>query len=308
MTLTYAIVEDFIEMKDLKKSGIVVNMTELGRTKIEQYLVRATRFIQRNTRRDFFPWRETRRYPVPHAFYDLSVRRFPSAHLNLDQDLLEVFELNNGQQIVPEEYFYPLEHNIKPHSALAIKFPMYWGGLFGGSVPYSRYDEAVIQVDALWGYAENTGGWRYPEDFWIDADYGLESAMSDSSVALSVTDLENRVDLLGEKPFLSGRLLKIDDEYIEVMAANTTTNTVSIRRGVRGSTAAEHDEGAPIYRWRVIEDIVEACLQIAKTWREADLAVGGRIGVSDVSPGAEISIPSDPMMTLKSYQRSMILE
>lgn len=308
MALTYAVRADFIEMKDLTKSGIVVDLSEIGRTKIDQYLLRATRFIQRYTRRDFFPWRQTRKYPVPYAFYDLAVRHFPSAHLQLDQDLLEVFALNNGEEDISSDYYFPLEANIKPHHIIAIKFPKYWGGAFGGVSPFRRVDEPIIAVDALWGYADNKGGWRYPDDFWIDTRYTLEATLTDVSQTVGITDLADKFDDLGEKPFVSGRLLRIGTEYIEIIASSETTNTITVRRGARGSEAQEHIAGTPVYRWRVLEDITEACLQIAKTWREADISAGSRIGVSDVSPGAELSIPSDPLTILKSYARSMLLE
>lgn len=308
MALTYAVLEDFIEMKDLNKSGIIVDISEIGRTKIEQYLVRATRFIQRHTRRDFFAWRETRKYPVPYAFYDLALRRFPSAHLQLDQDLLEVYNLNNGQEDVAPDFYFPVDLNIKPHYALALKFPKYWGGAFGGVSPVRRFDEGIIEIDGLWGYAENTGGWRYPEDFWIDTQFTLTADLSDSSTVINIPSLSTRQDVIGEKPFVAGRMLRIGDEFLEIIAANTDTNTITVRRGARGSTALTHLVGTLIERWRVIEDITEACLQIAKTWREADISAGGRIGVSDVSPGAELSIPTDPLTILKSYSRSMILE
>ena len=308
MPLTYAVAEDFIEMKDLTKSGIVVNISDIGRDKIESYLLRATRFIQRHTRRDFFPWRETRSFPIPHAFHNLSMRRYPAAHLIVDQDLIEIFTLNNGSEDVDPSFYYNIETNIKPHYGIAIKFPKYWGGLFGGVSPYKRYDEPIITVDALWGYAENIGGYRYPTDFWISTNYALESALNATDTGFGITNVDERVDDVGENPFVKGRLLRIDDEYMEVTSVNTTTDVVSVKRGVRGSTASEHDVNSLVDRWRVIDDIVEACLQIAKTWREADLAVGGRVGVSDVSVGAEIAIPSDPMGILDSYQRSQVLE
>ena len=308
MALTYAVLQDFIEMKDLGKSGIVVDMSDKGRTKIEQYLLRATRYIQRHTRRDFFPWRETRKYPIPYTFYDLAVRRYPSAHLILDQDLIDVYVLNNGQEDIDDIYFYPLELNIKPHYAIAVKFPKYWGGMYGGVTPFTRFDEGLISVDGLWGYAENTGGWRYPDDFWINTQFSLTATLSDNSTVISIPSLGTQQDVLGEKPFVAGRLLKIEDEFIEIITDSIDTNTITVRRGARGTTAVEHLSGTLIERWRVIEDITEACLQIAKTWRESDISAGGRIGVSDVSPGAELSIPSDPLTILKSYSRSMILE
>lgn len=308
MALTYAITEDFIEMKDLKKSGIVVDLSETGRVKIQQYLVRATRYIQRHTRRDFFPWRETRQFAIPYAYYDLAVRRFPTAHLQLDQDLIEVFSLNNGQEDLSPNFYYPIDTNIRPHYAIAIKFPKYWGGAFGGVSGLRRFDEPTISIDALWGYTENTGGYRYPDDFWIDTLYALESDLNDTSTIINITTPTDRFDEIGENPFAAGRLLRIEDEYLEIIAVENSTNTVTVRRGARGSTAGSHLANTPVQRWKVIEDITEACLQIAKIWREADISAGSRIGVSDVSPGAELSIPSDPLTIIKSYARSMLLE
>lgn len=311
MTLTYALVEDFFSMKDVKKpdsTGVFLPVTEeqYNRDRVKTYLLRATRFIQRYTRRDFYPWVETREYPIPYAFHDLSLRRFPSAHLILDQDLTEILSVNNGNENIDSAYYYPLELNIKPHYAIAIKFPKYWGGWFGGVTPFKRYDEGIVAVKAVWGYTENTGGWRYPDDFWVNTGKTLPSLINDSVTQIDITNATADYDQIGERAFLEGRLLKIDDEFLEITGIDNTKITVI--RGARGTEAKEHNSGSLIRRWKVIEDIVEACLQIAKTWREADISAGSRIGVSDVSSGAELSIPSDPLRILASYHRSLILE
>lgn len=311
MTLTYALVEDFFEMKDVKKPNVAgislpIDSETYNRDRVKSYLVRATRFIQRYTRRDFYPWVETREYPIPYAFHDLSLRRFPSAHLIVDQDLAEILSIYNGVETIDPAYYYPLELNIKPHYAIAIKFPKYWGGWFGGVTPFKRYDEGIVAVTAVWGYTENTGGSRYPYDFWINTGEELPLALNNSETQITITNATTIYDQIGERAFLEGRLLKIDNEFLEVTGVDDTKITVI--RGARGTTAVIHDVGASISRWRIIEDITEACLQIAKTWREADISNGSRIGVSDVSAGAELSIPSDPLRILASYHRSLILE
>jgi hypothetical protein len=302
MPLTYALLEDFIEMKDLKKSGIVVDMSDKGREKIETYLVRATRFVQRYTRRDFLPWRQTRLFAIPYAFHNLSIRRFPSAKLAMDQDLLQVHSISNGSYQLPDDGYYLMELNIKPHHSVALKFPYYWGS---GTI-MSRFDEGTISIDAIWGYAESSGGYRYPDDFWIDTTFSLTAQLNETATQIAHNDIKFIKDELYEKAFIPGRLLLIDEEMIEVI--NVDDDVVYIRRAVRGTTRSIHAEDSKVYRWKVLEDITEACLQIAKIWREADLSAGNRIGVSDVSPGAELSIPSDPLRILNSYQRSMLLE
>lgn len=299
MFLTYATVDDFLQMKDLAKSGLIT-VSDTGKNKIDTYLERATRYIQRQTRRQFFPWIETRKFPVPHAFYDLAMRRFPGANLNVDQDLLEAQLVFNGQTIVPPTSYYLLEANIKPHFTVALKFPYYWGGLFGGSYPFNRYDTPIITVTGIWGYAD----YNYPYEFWIDT-FTVAPVLDDSQTTFEVEDVQI-IDNFGQQAFTVGRFIRIEDEFMLVVARNITTNILTVQRGIRGSTAVAHAVDKPITRWRVIEDITEVTLQIAKIWRESDIAAGGRIGVSDVSTGVEISIPADPLKILASYQRSMI--
>lgn len=297
--LTYASIEDFKQMKDLGKAGIVAIPTSAD-DKIDIYLERATRFIDRFTRRQFYPWRETRTYPVPYAYYDLTIRRFPSAHLKLDADLLEVFTVNNGVKDLEADDFYLIEKNVYPKSIVVLKFPNYWGGLTQTAL--RRYDQPILSIDSMWGYAD----YQYPAEYWIDTNEVVEAGgITDTQTTLTFVNVDGDDDW-GKVRISENYLIRIEDELIEVVSTNTTSNTATVKRGVRGTTKAAHDEGTTITRWRVIEDIVEACLQIAKTWREADLAAGGRIGVSDVSTGAELSIPSDPLNTIKMYARSIL--
>lgn len=306
MSLTYGTVYDFMVMKDIRKSGIVVDLEEKGREVVKDYLEKATRYIEKNTRRSFYPWIEERVFEIPHAWNDLTMRRYPSAHLILDQDMLEIITVNTGAGIIDSSYYYPIEHNIKPHYGIAIKFPKSWGGSYGAVTGIRRYDEAVIKIKAVWGYAENSGGYRYPNDFWINTNGSINTDINASQTTITITSASTLMDNLNKKSFVEGRLIKIDEEFIEVTSSNATQ--ITVLRGVRGSTPATHLNETPIYRWRVIEDIVSACLQVASIWREADIQVGGRLGVSDVSSGAELSIPTDPAKIIQTYQRSMLLE
>lgn len=300
--LTYATRADFIEMVDLGKGGIVSPLPSDSNDKIDQYLRRATRYIKKQTRRDFFPWIETREYTVPYAYYDLAIRRFPSAHLKLDQDLLEIFVLNNGVEDVDSDFYYPLEHNIYPKDVIAIKYPKYWGGQFGGVSPFKRYDEPIVTVQGLWGFHD----FDYPREAWVDTLEDVEAGgINATQTALQFTDTEG-VDAFGLTRVTLGSLLRIENELLEVTAVDTDTDVVTVLRGVRGSTAAAHDENTDIKRWRVVDDIVECTLNVAKTWREADVSAGGRMGVSDVSVGVEIGIPADALEIIKSYQRSLV--
>ena len=299
--ITYATTDDFLEMKDIGKSGIIV-VSNSSVNKIDVYLERATRYIDKATRRYFAPRYETRQYSVPYAVHDLAMRRYPSSHLGLDMDLLEVVTLDTGQGIIDSDGYFLLEHNLYPKNIIALNPPNYWGGGYGGG-SIGRYDSPVLLVTGFWGYAD----YGYPYEFWVDTAATIEAGgITATQTVLTVTDATIEDDL-GHTSFEQGRLLRVDNELMEIIVVNDpAANNVTVRRGVRGTIKVAHDEGTTITKWRVEEDIQEVCLQVAKTWREADIAAGGRIGVSDVSPGAELSIPTDPQEILRSYHRSML--
>lgn len=299
--LTYITVQEFLDIKDSTKTGIVTANTDSD-GKILSYLKKATRYIERYTRRRFFPYIERQEYPVPYAALDLRVRRFPSAHMKLNQDLLETITVNNGVQDLEPDDYYLLEHNVYPKTIIGVRFPNYWGGMYGGGSYYKRYDEAVVYVTGIWGYAD----FDYPRNNWINTGETVPIGGIDATqTTLSLINTDGE-DENGETRFLVGKMVRINNEFMEVNAVNNTTNVITVKRGIHGSTASTHESGDIIYTWRVVDDIREVTYQIAKLWREAGIATGGRIGVSDVSVGAELGIPNDPLMIMKSYQRSLV--
>ncbi|RMG88670.1 MAG: hypothetical protein D6712_03175 [Chloroflexi bacterium] len=303
--LTYATVDDFIKMRELDKVGLTVGVMDKERDNIRAYLMRATSFAQRYTRRDFFPARQVRKFPIPHTFFDLSIRRLPYANLYVDQDLLEVYSIDNNGQILNSTDFYLIDNNVMPYYGIALSATAQSGWRVYG---FARHEEPIISVDALWGFATNSSGKRYPDDYWINTTVSLSADIDDTTTTISIPTPSTVRDNLWQYAFTEGRLLKIEDEFMVVMSVDDSANAITVQRGARGSTAASHLSGNVIYRWNVPEDIVEAVLQIAKTMREADVSIGGRIGVSDVSPGVELSMPADALRILTSYQRSMVLE
>ena len=298
--ITYATLDEFKNMKDFEKTGLVT-LPAAALDKIRDYLKMGTRYIERTTKRSFVPYYATKTYPVPHRFHDLAIRRFPTANLRLDEDLLEVVTMNNGvSDLVESTDYFLLENNIYPKNLVALKFPNYWGGISG--INLKRYDEPVINITGFWGFADK----MYPINFWVDS---LEvigvGGITASTTTITVLNADGS-DSMDELRFTENMMLRIDDELLEVTDVNTTTNVLTVLRGVRGSTAAIHAAGTQITRWRVIDDIKQVCLQVAKTWREANIAVGGRIGVSDVSAGVEIGIPADPLAIIKMYVKTIL--
>lgn len=302
MALTLATVDDFVEMKDINKTGVIsVSALTSGYDKIESYLRRATRYIERMTRREFFPYYAQKSYPIPHQFTDLRMHRYPTAHIKLHDDLLEVTEFLFETTEIPNGEYYLMESNLYPKTTAVIRLPSSIGLTSIAST--RRFDEPVIHITGVWGYSDYV---RYPHDAWLDTNETVPIGGLTSDATSFVASDTDSYDENFRKRFVKGRLLKINNEFIEVTDVNNTSNTVTIKRGARGSVANLHSEGDIIYSWQVTQDIVEATLQIAKTWRESDIAAGSRLGVSDYSAGVEVNIPADPARIVKSYERSVL--
>ena len=292
--LTYATPDDFKAVKQIGNSGTVVVPTS-ATDLILRDLMSATRYIQRVTRRDFFPWFETRSFPVPHRYLNLRLRRFPTAILELDNDLLEAHVVNNGVNdlTISTEYFL-MEPNMYPKSAIHVKFPAYWGGFTGIT---SHYAEPVLHVTGLWGYADH----RYPDEAWIDTGETVPvGGLTSNATTISVTNAD-RNDAWGNSAFSVPSLLRIEDELLVTTAK--ATGVVTVTRGVRGSTAAAHVAGTSIKRWRVAEDIRQATLQIARIWRESNASVNNQLGIADSGASSEGSVPGDVLSIVKMYIR-----
>lgn len=121
-----------------------------------------------------------------------------------------------------------------------------------------------------WNYCDSTGAprqlslpgiWGFHRDYahaWLAVDALAAAIISTTATTLTVADADGD-DSNGLPYRISpGHLLKIDAEYLEVVAVNTTTNVVTVKRGVNGTTAATHLISAVVYRWQVEEVIQRA--------------------------------------------------
>ena len=104
--------------------------------------------------------------------------------------------------------------------------------------------------DGIFGFSD-----RSYANSWVSRttmnNGGQLSASATSIILTSVTNIDT-LDYI-----------RIEDEFMQVTAIDTDTNTVTVLRGVNGSTAATHDDSTTVYVWLVNDAIRLACTRLS---------------------------------------------
>ena len=142
----------------------------------------------------------------------------------------------------------------------------------------------TVEIAGQWGW------WRHLKRATETAN-AIADATTESVTVSSRTDVE------------AGHTLLIDSEqvYVKSYAANTLT----VVRGVNGTTAASHSSGAAIDIYEYPGPVVEATIiQTSRLWRRKDGGFGGTGGLpgSGVS-GVSAGIDPDVALLLGQYRK-----
>src|SRR5574340_58780 len=249
---------------------------------IETLLVGASRYIDQQTGRHFYPIIKTRYYDVPTGEeYDPRV-------LRVDDDLLEVLTLTNGDGVaIPST-----EYNLKPKNDSAA----YGIRLIDNSTYIWASDGAgdthdVIQVLGVWGYHN-----RYNLAWLLG---------STANEAMDAT--ETAFDVTSGTGFAVGNIIRFDNElgYVSAVATNTLTTT----RGENESTAATHDTAIDVDIWQVQGDIKMYCMEIVQNvyGMRSGQSSAGRVTVT--AAGVVIrpeEVPPMVAQALKGYRNILL--
>jgi len=274
---------EYISLDDLKLYIEIDDDDGSDDPLLEGLCYTASRMIDGTTRRFFYPKIETRDYDHP---------QHDDGRLKLDGDLLVVdtFTTNNGDtEISASDYFLMTgtSYNLPPYERIVLKRD--------GTQPnllYSGTIQKANQLIATWGYHEDyDNAWQSSNDVVKDAA-GISAAVTSITV-----DNADGADIYGNTPrFKTQTLLKIDDEFISLVAKDTTTNILTVIRGVNGSTAASHALNAPIYIYQPEADIHHAARRLAGwLYAQKDTPYSNRLvipqaGTIEIPSGAPIDV------------------
>lgn len=258
---------------------------------LRHFCTAASRIFDGSTRRRFYPRSETRHYDHP----------ADATRLKVNDDLLEVvtFTTQNGDEEVSSDDYYLMcgrSYNLIPYDRLVMKTD--------GDVPVLLYSDRLQKANAL------TGIWGYHED-WTNAWQSSNDAVADdplttAATTLTVTNVSGK-DIYGLSPrFKVQMLLKIEDEYLYVTGKNESADTLTVRRGVNGTTAAEHAAATTVYVYRPMEEIAHATRRLA-AWLYAQRNTPYVEQLASVEIGGVIIIPKaapvDVQATAAMYRR-----
>ncbi|MBA4420269.1 MAG: hypothetical protein C0391_03905 [Anaerolinea sp.] len=239
-----------------------------------QYLLfiqQVSREIELISRRLFYPYIGTRNYDTPE-----------DDTLIIPDDLVSITTLKNGDgsTISSDDYkLYPL--NKSP------KYKIVHTGTIGWLLNSLGQRYGAIELAGVFGYVED-----YANGF--ESTGATLSAAISSSTATSCTCTTGKVK--------AGDLLQIESEWIYVSAVTVSTaDTLTITRGVNGSTAVAHNISTAISRWKVPPTIQSLCRRAVIAYNKLR---SNPLGETIVSDGITYTTPRD----VTKYLRSQLLE
>lgn len=243
---------------------------------LASFIASVSRQIDTLAARYYYPRIETHYFDVPvlrnwRAQY-ATAEAVMNGRLLLDDDLLEVTTFTNGDgsTFTTGQYkLYPLNKTPKNEIAILPGAGAQW-------LPPSSGDyEGAISIAGVWGYHADYAS------AWADTSGVLAAGVDGSTTTWTATAGTIR----------AGYLLKAGSEYAYVRAvqAGSTTDTLTVVRGVNGSTAAAHLISVPLYRWYQphLDMLVRVC--VTALVRLRDNPIGNTINLN----GVAFSTPRD---------------
>ena len=141
--------------------------------------------------------------------------------------------------------------------------------------------QQTLSILGSWGYTADTVS--------VTTSDAITSTTATSASVASATDLGPAQPIL----------INTEQLYITAISGNTLT----VERGVNGSTAATHSGGASLYRYDYPELVVQACLDLAKlAFRDRDLGSATTIGSGDAAITSAESEMQSVLQTLDQYR------
>ncbi len=186
----------------------------------------------------FFPYSETRQFRVD----GYHVNSYDNTFTFMD-NLLALTTLTVGGQAVTAVEAWP-----------TLETPYHYLRLTNSSDSWVAY----CGTDNSPNFATVAGIWGMNRDYanaWLAVDTLAAAITTTTATAFTVANVDD-YDAYYRTPRLSaGQLIQIDSEWMEITHTDIVTNTVTVRRGIYGTTAATHLISTAVSVFQVEETI-----------------------------------------------------
>lgn len=268
----------------MDQAGFEAPIQDAERDDMRDMVRAASRLLVQATGRVFVPYRATKTF-------DASGDHIDGAALYLREDLLAVTTLTNGDGSTIASSAYTLRpSNLYPKSRLEL--------LLSGGVGWAfttDYQDAIA-IDGIWGFHDD---WL---NAWVDTqDTVPAGGITAAATAITVADADGR-DAQYRTRFQTGGLLRIEDEYLIIHAIDTDTNTLTVARGQRGTTAAIHAEDTAIERYAIMRDVEQAATALAVWLYRNRETVGDKLQFLDGNIILSNEVPRHIQQVVAAYR------
>lgn len=266
----------YISRDEAKRSFLNITSTVTAvDTKIDPLIESASRWIEGACRAYFYPVIETRYYDHPS---DATI-------LKLDQWLLSIttFTTGNGTITIDDEDDYFLmcgdTYNLSPYNRIVMKS--------SGSQPNLSYSGTPQQANAI------TGPWGY-SDSYENTGTTLAAAISSTTATTFISSDGSSLEI--------GWTSLIDDE--QMFISSTSGNTVTVKRGMNGTTAATHDDTSTVYHCVPPLDIETLCgILVARFYHRGSTSWSDTVGAPERGVIFLKAMPAEAANIIERYRR-----
>ena len=235
-------------------------------TTLRQLLESTSRVIDKWCRRWFYVKSDTRYYPGALKQLWVTDDLLVITTIKLDFDSDGTFE----ETMAATDYFL-MPHNDFPKNYLELN-PQ------GNYSTFAKNQPKGVEIVGFFGYGTGLTATPYV------------TSTTTTNEALDIS--ETGVDVVDGTQIKPGQTILVESEqmYVTEVAANTLT----VQRGVNGTTAATHDTAKTVFVYEYPKAVSEACIMTAaKFWKRRDSAFGTVIGFPEFG-GVEIIRGMDP--------------
>jgi hypothetical protein len=298
----YVSYEDLMAYQELESDIGTASINEL-----KKVVLRASRMWNGSTARVWAAFRETRYYDATektarrtvstrHAF---SIPGGLDDTLRVDQDLLAVEELTTANDTVTLTDYFLMQGRLygkTPYDRIVLDQT-------ADITTFSISDtfQRANKVDGIWGYHDDYGNaWEDSADSVQDA-----SGINDTVTTITVADVDGAGPLGITPRFKAQTMIRIESEYLFITATDTTLNTLTVIRGINGTTAAAHAKDVQIDNWKVQDDVFQIVQRLAAfLWAQKDspfenIQINQQLGTITIPQNA----PADVLAWARYYWR-----